>query len=152
MACERELNIELILTGKISKQMDGEVQSLISSSNWNERIKYLGFLSLTDYLNVMVNSDILCMCRIDNEFSNFGFPFKLGEYLASGKAIIATAVGDVPKYIIHRKNALLISPGSVEEICEAFILLSNDVHLRSTLGNEAFNTAMNFLIINKSPN
>jgi glycosyltransferase involved in cell wall biosynthesis len=81
LACESNNNIELILTGKVSKQMMDKVQLLIFSSKRHQQIKFLGCLSDTDYYDTMVNSDILCMTRTNSKYSNFGFPFKLGEYL-----------------------------------------------------------------------
>lgn len=152
LACERQENIELILTGKISKQMDGKVQSLIASSKFSQRIKFLGCLSSSEYYSTMVNSDILCMTRINSEYANLGFPFKLGEYLASGNAIIATRVGDVPNYINHKQNAVLINPESASEICDAIIELANNPQLREDLSLNARITALKFFSSEKWSN
>ena len=144
LACETNSNIELVLTGKISKQMNGKVQTLISSSKFKQRISFLGCLSETDYYATMVNSDILCMNRINSAYANFGFPFKLGEYLASGNAIIATKVGDVPQYLVNGQNALVIKPELSIEICNAILILAQDQDLRLKLGKAAYDTTSIF--------
>jgi glycosyltransferase involved in cell wall biosynthesis len=149
LACEQNTAIEMILTGKVSKEMDGKVQLLIEFSKYKERIRFLGYLSATEYFIAMANADILCMCRINNEYANYGFPFKLGEYLASGNAIIATSIGDVPLYITNNENALLIEPESEHQICDAILLLAQDSLLRLKLGNKAHETALKYFSSHK---
>lgn len=140
-ACKTNNRLELILTGAISKEMKEVLPHLIASSNYKEKIKYLGCLPTDQYYQALVSSDILCMCRINSQYANAGFPFKLGEYMASGKAIIATKVSDIPKYLTNKKNAILIEPESKEEICNAILLLAQDATLRKRLGNAALNSA-----------
>jgi glycosyltransferase involved in cell wall biosynthesis len=81
------------------------------------------------------------MTRINSKFANAGFPFKLGEFLASGKAVIATSVGDVPNYLFNDINALVIHPNSVDEIIDALLLFIEDPEKRVALGTEARKTA-----------
>jgi glycosyltransferase involved in cell wall biosynthesis len=144
LACERNDKIELILTGKVGRQMEGKVNSLIASSKWKEHIKFLGYLTINEYFTAMVNADILCICRINSEFANYGFPFKLGEYLASGNAVIVTNIGDVPQYITNKENALLIQPESEYQICDAILMLAQDSQLRIKLGNAARESALKY--------
>jgi glycosyltransferase involved in cell wall biosynthesis len=144
LACEHNNAIDLILTGMVCKEMEVKVQSLITSSKWGENIKYLGCLSTTDYFTIMANADILCACRVNNKYANYGFPFKLGEYLASGNAIIATNTGDVSLYLTNNDNALLIEPESELQICDSILLLAQDLQLRLRLGNKAYMTALKY--------
>ena len=143
-ACETNSNLKLILTGKISKQMDGIVQKLIQQSVFQNKIEFLGCLSESDYYQQMVNSDILCMCRVNSKYANFGFPFKLGEYLASENAIIATNVGDVNLYLKQNQNALLIEPESSIDICNSILILASDKELRKKLGMNSYKTVNHY--------
>ena len=152
LACEQNGTIDLILTGEVSKATVSKVQLLIASSKYKDRIKYLGLLPTTEYFTAMANADILCMCRINSEYANYGFPFKLGEYLASGNAIIATSIGDVPKYITDNDNALLIESESEHRICDAILLLAQDSPLRIRLGNAAHETALKYFSSQKISN
>jgi glycosyltransferase involved in cell wall biosynthesis len=144
LACDANSEIELLLTGKICKEMDGVLQELISNSKWISRIKYLGCLSVSKYFETMVNSDILCMTRVNTTYANAGFPFKLGEYLASGNAIIATDVGDVSKYLKNKHNAILIKPGSAIDICDAILMLCQDKERRIKIGSSGKGTALKY--------
>lgn len=137
-------DIELILTGKVSKQMQDSLNALIQQSPVMDRIHYLGCLTIEQYYETMVNMDILCMTRVNSDYANAGFPFKLGEYLASGNAIIATRTTDIEKYLIHKKNAYIIEPNSPDSIANAILELTANVKLRTEIGTEAPNVAKQF--------
>jgi glycosyltransferase involved in cell wall biosynthesis len=152
LACERNSMIELVLTGIISKEMEGIVDKLIYDSKWNNQIKYMGCLSVHDYFETMVNSDILCMTRVNTPYANAGFPFKLGEYLASGNAIIATDVGDVSRYLENKTNAILIISDSEIAICDAVLLLCQDEELRKKIGASGIETALKYFSVDPISN
>jgi glycosyltransferase involved in cell wall biosynthesis len=139
---KKDAGIELILTGSAPIKSDlEEIQSQIEQVKAKDRIKFMGFLKTEDYYNLLNSCDIFCMTRINSVYANAGFPFKLGEFLAAGKAVIATKVGDVPNYLFNEVNALLINPDSVEELSEAIMsIIKNPEKIRS-LGPEARKTA-----------
>jgi glycosyltransferase involved in cell wall biosynthesis len=85
------------------------------------------------------------MTRNNSLYANAGFPFKLGEFLAAGKAIIATNVGDVSQYLTNGINALVIPPESEKAIEEALCLcIENNNELRKKIGSEAKKTALKY--------
>ena len=112
---------ELLLTGDGNKK---DMESIFSLINNNPNIKYMGFLSDEMLEDLIVNSDILTMTRCNSEFANYGFPFKLSEYLASGNTVLATKVGDVPNYLKHKENAYLIEPENVQDVVDALNFLT----------------------------
>jgi glycosyltransferase involved in cell wall biosynthesis len=136
--------IELILTGLGHKQDMDRVNNEIEKNANKHMIIYKGFLSIKDYYKELNECDIFCMTRINSKFANAGFPFKLGEFLATGKAVIATNVGDVPNYLFNGVNALLINPDSVKELVDALLLLIEHPEKRHVLGVEARKTAEHF--------
>ncbi|MBS1752699.1 MAG: glycosyltransferase [Ferruginibacter sp.] len=133
--------IELIFSGLAHTQDFEKITQQIEKAKNKNRIIYKGYLSTREYYNTLNACDIFCMTRVNSKFANAGFPFKLGEFLASGKAVIATSVGDVPAYLHNEKNALLIAPESVEEIATALNKLINNPGMRKELGYEARKTA-----------
>ena len=140
--CNKYNNIRLVLTG------EGQgiyMEKMIELIKANPKIDYRGFISTPEYYAVLQSSDICCMTRTNSLFANTGFPFKLGEFLAAGKAIIATNVGDVPLYLENGINALVISPESVDTIEEALsIFIENKNEIRETLGIAAKKTAKQY--------
>lgn len=67
----------------------------------------------------------------------FGSPTKLFEYMAVGKAIIASNLGQIGKVLENMEDAILVKPGSREELTEGILKLCNDPTLREYLGKNA---------------
>ena len=65
-----------------------------------------------------------------------GTPLKLFEYMAAGKAIIATAQDHAAEVIQDGHNGLLIETGDVEGFAEAMLTLLNDPAERFRLGQK----------------
>ncbi len=119
-------NLQLIFTGKGSETDSARLDKLINSSKFKDKIIHKGFLASDQYYATLNECDIFCMTRVNSSFANAGFPFKLGEFLASGKAVIATRIGDIPNYLTNNVNALLIKPESVDDLANALLTLLND--------------------------
>jgi glycosyltransferase involved in cell wall biosynthesis len=66
-----------------------------------------------------------------------GTPLKLFEYMAAGKAIVATALNEAAEVIQHGHNGLLVEPGNVNKFVEATLKLIDDPKERSRLGQNA---------------
>jgi glycosyltransferase involved in cell wall biosynthesis len=64
-------------------------------------------------------------------------PLKLFEYMASGTAVIATAVGQLTDVIRDGKNGLLVPPGDALAMAGALNALIENPELRSRLGEQA---------------
>ena len=112
---------ELILVGK-GRVRDMTFLDEIKDFSW---IKYLGFISDEELYAKMRECDILAMTRINSKFANFGFPFKLSEYLSTGNVVMATEVGDVPLYL-NKSNSLLIPPEDSNAIANAILYVSEN--------------------------
>ena len=129
-------NISLVLTGYAVQTDMEKFQIILNKSINKDKIFYKGFLETKEYYKLLNSCDIFCMTRINSGYANAGFPFKLGEFLATGKAVIATSVGDVPKYLSNNVNALMIRPNSIEEIVDALSYLVENPNKIKTLGIE----------------
>ena len=147
IACKRFQNLRLILTGKPQFQSDFDI--LNEYLTLNDKISYLGFLDTDSYYRTLNTADIFCMTRNNSAFANAGFPFKLGEFLASGKAVIATNVGDVGSYLKNKENALLIMPESVDEIVSAIEFFIENPLVTKVMGENARLTAEKYFDSNK---
>lgn len=134
-------NIQLILTGMGQQSDIDKLKQRIERSENKNRIIFKGFLNTEDYYEALNSCDIFCMTRVNSKFANAGFPFKLGEFLASGKGVVATKVGDVPKYLFNDVNALLINPDSASDIAGALMTFIKNPEKISVLGREARKTA-----------
>jgi glycosyltransferase involved in cell wall biosynthesis len=102
----------LYLSGKADESIKQMVKSKIEK---NCNVEFLGFLDEELYYTTICNMDILCMPRNNSIQANAGFPFKLAEYLATGKPVIASRVSDVADYITDA-DAYIYEPGEYKEI------------------------------------
>ncbi len=67
----------------------------------------------------------------------FGSPTKLFEYMALGKAIVASDLEQIGEVLVHEQTALLVRPGDTVQLAEAIVRLANDEPLRRSLGERA---------------
>jgi glycosyltransferase involved in cell wall biosynthesis len=80
--------------------------------------------------------DVAVACHADVP-GFIGSPVKIFEYMAAGKAIVATRVGQIPEVLRDRDTALLVAPGQPEALCDAVETLFHDRPLRSRLAESA---------------
>src|SRR5208283_1749146 len=88
-------NLRLVLTGRGDAEALEEFFARMRLSPFKDRIEFKGYLDERDYYSLLNDVDIPCMTRVNVAFANAGFPFKLGEFLATGKPVIASRVSDV---------------------------------------------------------
>lgn len=114
-AVEKGCEMELIMMGK-GQPWDMKVLDKLTGYDWAH---YLGFVSDEELLNQIQNADVLCMTRNNSLFANYGFPFKLSEYLATGNILLATRVGDVEMYVKDKESAYIVDPEDFGQIADA---------------------------------
>lgn len=107
-------NCILLLTGKgyrlpiIKERISG-----------NPKIKYIGYLDDDEFYKFLNEADVMCITRTGSDFANAGFPFKLGEYLATGNPVIVSDVSDVNYYLENLRDAFIVEPDNIEQIQQA---------------------------------
>jgi glycosyltransferase involved in cell wall biosynthesis len=115
--------ISLILSGKSKTG----IEELLNKYE-NPNIKFVGYIPEEKYYEFLADADALCMTRINSGYANAGFPFKLGEYLATGKPVITTDVSDVSNYLVNKIDAIIAEPSNVKSLSEAleYVILNPD--------------------------
>jgi glycosyltransferase involved in cell wall biosynthesis len=142
--CTRYDNLRLILTGKGLPADMENIFAQISQLESKDKIVYKGYLNTDKYYTLLNDCDIFCMTRINSKYANAGFPFKLGEFLATGKGVIATNIGDVPNYLTNKRNALLIDCESVSQLVEAISYFLHNPDKMRDIGTESRKTARQY--------
>ena len=98
-----------------------------------------GYLHGEAYAHAVRESDILIYpSRYD------GFPAPPLQAMASGCALVTTAVAGVTDYAVSEENALVVQPGNVEGLRSAVWRLLGDPGLRQRLQFSAVQTARRF--------
>jgi len=137
-------NLRLVLTGRGDPEAMGNFFARLKKSPYKDRIDFKGYLEEKDYYSLLNDVDIPCMTRLDLGFAHAGFPFKLGEFLATGRPVIASRVSDVDRFLTHGDNAMLVKAGSSNEICEAVEFLINNPQSAASIGMRGREVAKSF--------
>ncbi len=80
-------------------------------------------------------ADVCAACFEENEVTLCKSPLKIAEYLASGKAIVASNVGEVPQML--QEAGVLAKPGDIDSLAAGIISLLKNTDLRNQLGRLA---------------
>lgn len=132
-------NAILLIVGEALFNRDeeyaAELKDVADSLGIADRIRFLG--SRDDVPRIIQALDVLVVNSHEEPFA-----LTVLEGLASGRAVLATAVGGTPEMIEHRVNGWLVQAKSNDELAEGIITLLRDDELRQRLGSNARRSAV----------
>lgn len=137
------IKFNFTLSGKVPKTLVNDYNKKLQEFDLSDCVSFVGLLSLEDYQQLLVNSDICIVPRTNSLFANTGFPFKLGEYLITENAVIVSDIGDIRKYI-NDEDAIIVTPDSQMKLEEAIEQLILDVDYRTKIAYNGKLKAMRF--------
>ncbi|MDL1980208.1 MAG: glycosyltransferase family 4 protein [Deltaproteobacteria bacterium] len=116
-----------------------EAKKIISKSGYQENVIFTGQIHQSEGPKYLAVCDILLSPHIKNPDGSkfFGSPTKLFEYMAMGKAIIASKLDQIGEVLEHDNTAYLVEPGNKNQLADAMQLLIADSELRRKLGKNA---------------
>jgi glycosyltransferase involved in cell wall biosynthesis len=125
-----------------------EVRSGIEARGLKGVIEMKGFQPLDQVRRHIAESNILLNVRRDGIWSRSGLSTKLSEYLASGRVVVCTALGDVPRYLEHGRSAVLVPPTTTtSEIADAIDQALASPELRRRIGEAGRDVARRYFDI-----
>ena len=107
----RELpGAELVLVGDGPPKPVAQARALVRGLGLEERVTFAGDVAREGLPALYATADVFVLPRPAGVFSFAGLPNKLGEYLASGRPVVVTANGDIPRYLQDGVSAYLVDP------------------------------------------
>jgi glycosyltransferase involved in cell wall biosynthesis len=100
-----------------------------------KNIVFTGFVSDVDVNKCLAAADVAVACFADTKQVRCKSPLKIAEYLASGKAVVASDVGEIPWMI--GDAGILTKPGNKESLADGIISLLKDKKFRKRLEAKA---------------
>ncbi|KEO81468.1 GT4 family glycosyltransferase PelF [Tumebacillus flagellatus] len=88
------------------------------------------------------SGDIIALTSISE-----AFPYSVIEAMMTGKPCVATDVGGVTEAL--GDTGIVVTPRRADEVAEAILTLAGNPELRTALGKEARERALNFFTLNK---
>ena len=129
----KEIKWELICVGNVNRNKEyvENIKMKISSFNLIDRIKFTGNVSPQKLSKLFQSSDIFVL---PSYFESYGMV--LAEAMIYSLPIITTNAGAIP-YTVSTNSAILIKPGSVNEMVEALYKLMTDIEFRKDLAKKS---------------
>jgi len=94
-----------------------------------------GFVPLDAVREEIARAHILLNLRREGLWSRSGLSTKLSEYLASGRCVVTSAVGDVPRYLRDGESAFVLpSPFSADQLTAALRVALDAPERRRAIG------------------
>lgn len=119
--------------------MLGAVTDIVESRGIADRVVFVGRVPHDKVPSYLSACDILAVPTVPNpdgtEF--FGSPTKLFEYLAMGKAVVATPLGQVAEIVRDGENGVWCEPGDPRSLADRIVELARSPELRKRLGEAA---------------
>ena len=135
-------DIKLMIIGKTPlKEGEFDNFSLIERLGIKDKVIFTGIVESERMPQLLKNAEILALARPDSLQAKCGFPTKLGEYLLTGNPVVVTKVGDIPKFLKHRDNALLANQRDPEDFAEKLKWALDNPVLAKQIGEKGRKTA-----------
>lgn len=113
------------------------LEALAGELNLQQRARFTGEVSHARVGELLALADIAVAPYPPLPIAFYFSPLKLFEYMAAGKALVASRVGQIAEVVTDGKHGLLTTPGDVEGLATAISRLLDGDELRRHLGENA---------------
>lgn len=128
----------LIIGGHAEEQDLGRVKALAAKLGLAERVTFTGLVPPGEVAARLRGAAVLALPNPASAISTrFTSPLKLFEYMASGRAIVASDLPSIREVLHNEQNALLVLPGNAAALAAGISRLLDDRSLSSRLARAA---------------
>lgn len=132
-----------ISTGKKEKSaFCKEINQLIAQYHIEDKVSFLGFVDDEVLKEKLQNASLVIINKYPTQQNRYCFSTKLGEYMAAGKPIIITNVGEAVYWLTDKRDSIIVPSQDTEALADAIVRLINDDGLRKAIGREAKATCL----------
>ena len=129
----------LIVGGHAAEVDAGRLESLATTLGVRDRVEFTGHVPPASVPPLLRRAGILALPNPASAIStHFTSPLKLFEYMAAGRAIVASDLPALREVLHHETNAILVPPGDPAALAVAIARLARDPELAERLARRAF--------------
>ncbi len=99
------------------------------------RVIFTGAVTHNQIPHYVAAADVCVACFEDNDVTRCKSPLKIAEYLASGKAIVASEVGEISTML--GDGGVLAEPGSIESLAQGICKIIDNEKYKRQIGVKA---------------
>ncbi|MEP7309733.1 MAG: glycosyltransferase [Acidobacteriota bacterium] len=116
-----------------------EAKRIVAAGGLEANVHFTGLVAQEDGARHLAACDILASPHVPNPDGSpfFGSPTKLFEYMAMGKAIVASNLDQIGELLRHGETAWMVPPADPDALANGLASLVQDRHLRAALGGAA---------------
>ncbi len=108
------------------RKVTDAIESLVEKAELKPFVHYLDDPDDDTLLRYQRACDLVVINKTWTEQNKFNFSTRLGEYLALGKPIVTTPVGEVTGYLKDKKHCVYAVPDDPKDIAEKIFLVLSD--------------------------
>jgi glycosyltransferase involved in cell wall biosynthesis len=132
-------DLHLVLVG--DGPLRGELEALARSLALADRIAFLGSRARSDVAQLLRGSRVFVLPSRSEPFG-----IAVLEALASGCAVVASAVGGIPEIIVDGESGILVAPDDPEALARAIARVLDEPKLRESLAQAGRARAADFTV------
>jgi glycosyltransferase involved in cell wall biosynthesis len=102
--------------------------------NLQEQVQIKGFVDDDTLYKAMCGARALLAPLILDNRSKARFPTKIAEYLATGIPVIATSVGEIPRYLTDCQTAFLVADDTAESMADKMLEIIQKPQVAENVG------------------
>lgn len=126
---------KLYILGYSDDKKDFEkLHNLVAINNLNDNVVFTGKIHRDEIPKYFCHAKGLLLARPNNIQAQAGFPTKLGEYLATGKPVVVTNVGEIPIYLKDNVNAYIAESDNINSFAQKVIELIENPQKSQKIG------------------
>lgn len=130
-------NYKLRLFGRFENtDVENDLRELVKHLHLQGMVEFTGPVEAGKLPQCLIDAEMLALARPDNIQAKYGFPTKLGEYLATGNPVIVTDVGEIHSFLVNHKNAIVVEPDNNNKFTEALIWIAEHQEEARKIGME----------------
>ncbi len=130
-------DFSVCIVGNGDKDYQNQLEEQCKQKGLKKQVMFFGAVPYDSIPAVMKSMDVLVAPY--PEMENFYFsPLKIFEYMASGRPIVSSSIGQIKDVLTNEKNALLVPAGNTVALQDALIRIKRDSQLRNRLAQAAY--------------
>ena len=128
---------KLVLMGDINVSSNkNDILTFIKENNLQDNVEITGYVSRPVMIERMTDAAVLVLAKPANLQAEHCVPTKIAEYLSTGKPVLTTNSGSIPKFLTNKKDAFLATPNDPERLAESLSDVFSDYEKAETIGKE----------------
>lgn len=134
---ERCFDLDFYLTSSIGlPKVKKLINDIVHNNKLENRVHFLGDIDEEKLLSYQAYCTMVVINKLDCQQNRFNFATRLGEYLALGKPVITTPIGEVINYLQDNISCIYSDPSNPDDIAESMIRILDNPALGQEIGQK----------------